>query len=122
MIELLEDIMNKFNKKVDENTQLFEKLKDINRTIQVELDENAFYHMRMLNGKIMEILPEAVKDPELPDLRILTDSDTFKGILNGTIKPLKAYAFHKIRFKGSLKDRLLLKDLLGGSKKKKRGK
>ena len=118
MMDLLENMVNKFNQKVDESEKLFDKLREISRTIQVELDDNVFYHMRMVNGKIVEIIPEAVKDPELPDLRILTDSATFEGIMNKTVKPLKAYALQKIKIKGALKDRLLLKDLLGSSKKK----
>jgi len=120
MIELLEDMVNKYNQKVDESKKLFEKLKDVSRTIQIELDETVFYHMRMVKGKIVEILPEAVKEPEFPDLRILTDRSTFEGILNKTVKPLRAYALKKIKIKGPLKDRLLLKDLLSGSKKRKK--
>lgn len=120
MMDFLEDMVNRFNQKVDESEKMFEKLKDISRTIQIELDDTVFYHMRMINGRIVEILPEAVKEPELPDLRILTDSATFQGIMNKTVKPLKAYALNKIKVKGALKDRLLLKDLLGGSKKKKK--
>ena len=119
MMDLLEELVRKFNEKVDESEKLFEKLKEISRTIKIELDETVFYHMRMVNGKIVDILPEAVKEPELPDLRILTDAVTFEGILNKTVKPLKAYALKRIKIKGALKDRLLLKDLLSGSKKKK---
>ena len=119
MMDLLENMVNKFNQKVDDSEKLFEKLKEVTRTIQIELDENVFYHMRMINGKIVEIIPEAIKEPELPDLRIITDSKTFKGIMDKTVKPLRAYALKKIKIKGALRDRLLLKDLLGGSKKKK---
>ena len=119
MIDLLENMVNKFNQKVDDSERLFERLKEVSRTIQIELDENVFYHMRMINGKIVEIVPEAIKEPELPDLRILTDSRTFEGIMNKTVKPLKAYALKKIKIKGALKDRILLKDLLSGPKKKK---
>ena len=119
MMEILEDMVNKFNQKVDESDKLYEKLKDITRTIQFELDENVFYHMRMVKGKIVEIVPDVVKEPDLPDLRILTDSETFEGIINKTVKPFKAYVLKKIRVKGKLMDRLLLKDLLSGTKKKK---
>ena len=119
MMEILEDMVNKFNQKVDESDKLYEKLKDITRTIQLELDENVFYHMRMVKGKIVEIVPDSVTEPDLPDLRILTDSETFEGIINKTVKPFKAYVLKKIRVKGKLMDRLLLKDLLSGTKKKK---
>lgn len=119
-MDLLEELVKKFNEKVDQSEKLFEKLKELSRTIQIELDDTVFYHMRMVNGKIVDILPEAIKEPELPDVRILTDSATFEGILNKTVKPLKAYALKKIKIKGALKDRLLLKDLLSGSKKKKK--
>lgn len=118
MMDLLEDMVNAYNQKVDESEKLFEKLKEVTRTIQVELDETVFYHMRMVNGKIVEILPEALKEPDLPDLRILSDIVTFEGILNKTVKPLKAYALKKIKIKGALRDRLLLKDILGSLKKK----
>ena len=118
-MDLLEDMVNKYNQKVDESEKLFEKLKEVTRTIQVELDDTVFYHMRMVGGKIVEIVPEAIKEPEFPDLRILSDVATFEGILNKTVKPLKAYALKKIKIKGALKDRLLLKDILGSLKKKK---
>lgn len=118
MMDLLEDMVNAYNRKVDESEKLFEKLKEVTRTIQVELDETVFYHMRMVNGKIIEILPEALKEPDLPDLRILSDIVTFEGILNKTVKPLKAYALKKIKIKGALRDRLLLKDIMGSLKKK----
>lgn len=119
MMEFLEEMVHKFNQKVDESEKLLEKLRDISRTIQIELDETVFYHMRMVNGKIIEILPEAVKEPEVPDVRILSDSMTFEGIMNKTVKPLKAYAMNRIKVKGALRDRLLLKDLLAGTKKQK---
>jgi putative sterol carrier protein len=120
-MDKLEDMVSKYNQKVDESEKLMEKLKDVTRTIQVELDDTVFYHMRMVNGKIVEVIPEQIKEPELPDVRILSDVATFEGILNKTVKPLKAYAIKKIKVKGALKDRLLLKDLLGTLKKKKAG-
>ena len=120
MMDFLEEMVNKFNQKVDESEKMFQKLKDISRTIQIELDDTVFYHMRMVNGKIVEILPEAIKEPEVPDLRILSDAVTFEGIMNKTVKPLRAYALNKIKVKGALRDRLLLKDLFGSSKKSKK--
>ena len=120
MMDFLEEMVNKFNQKVDESEKMFQKLKEISRTIQIELDDTVFYHMRMVNGKIVEILPEAITEPEVPDLRILSDAVTFEGIMNKTVKPLRAYALNKIKVKGALRDRLLLKDLFGSSKKSKK--
>ncbi len=120
MMEFLEKIVNTFNEKLENSEKMTEKLRDINRTIQIELDEKVFYHMRMVGGKIVEVIPDAVKEPELPDLRVVMDSITFEGIKNGTVKPLKAFALKKIKVIGSFKDKILLKDLASALKKKKK--
>lgn len=120
MMEFLEKIVNTFNEKLENSEKMTEKLKDINRTIQIELDEKVFYHMRMVGGKIVEVIPDSVKEPELPDLRVVMDSITFEGIRDGTVKPLKAFALKKIKVIGSFKDKILLKDLASALKKKKK--
>ena len=117
MLDLLNDLANRLNSKFDADTELQEKLGDINRTIQIELNNDVFYHLRVVGGKIVDIVEGAVEEP---DLKIITDRATFEGIINGTVKPLKAYALQKIKLKGSLKDRLLFKDLLSGNKKEKK--
>ena len=115
MRELVNNLVDKYNSRFDSDMELQEKLGSISRTIQIELDDGVFYCLRMEGGRIIKVMEEAIEEP---DLRIITDRSTFEGIVEGTVKPLKAYALHKIKFKGALKDRLLLKDILSKKKKK----
>jgi len=117
LLDLLNDLANRLNSKFDTDAELQEKLGGLNRTIQIELNNDVSYYLRVVGGKIVDIVEDVAEEP---DLKIITDRATFEGIINGTVKPLKAYALQKIRLKGSLKDRFLFKDLLSGKKKEKK--
>ena len=68
--------------------------------------------MRLVDGEVGFLCNGPVEDSELPDLRIIMDSTTLRGIVEKTIDPVNAYNNDRIRIKGSILDKLLLKTVL----------
>jgi putative sterol carrier protein len=108
MRELLEDLIERFNRKVEKDDGMREELKDMEKTIQVVGGERR-YHMTLRECRI-EGLTEG--EVESPDLVISADAETLRGVLEGRIPPFKAIATGKLRIKASIEDAIRLRKLL----------
>jgi putative sterol carrier protein len=104
--ELLEDAVNKFNEKSQDDPKFREELMGKTRTIVFALDDG-----RAWNFKLDEAHIDGVHDGDLEetDIAIFSDEETIRGIFDGSISPMRAYALKKIKFKASLQDLLTLR-------------
>ena len=106
--ELLKDAVDQFNAKSDKDPKFREELEGKTRTIQFTLDDGRSWNFKLDNARI-----DGVHDGplEVADISITSDEETIRGIFEGTISPLRAYALKKIKFKASLQDLLTLRKL-----------
>ncbi|MDH7508282.1 MAG: SCP2 sterol-binding domain-containing protein [Methanomassiliicoccales archaeon] len=105
--ELLNDSINKFNKKVSSDAQLQKELIGIRKKVLIDLGSEK-YNFSLEENRISSVNDGEIADP---DITVFSDPETFSGILSGRIKPMKAYALRKIRIKGSLEDLMHLRKL-----------
>lgn len=103
----IQELVGKFNEKVKEDEILREDLKGMDKKVLIDL-ESEKYHFRLQDQKIDGIEEGEIPDP---DITINSDPETMQGILDGTIKPMKAFALRKVRFKGNIDDLLRLRKL-----------
>lgn len=108
MRDLLGDLIAKFNAKASTDPALRRELEGMERTIQVTTDRTA-YHMTLRDGRI-DGLREG--DVGAPDLNVVADEETLRGVLEGRIPTFKAMAMGKLKVKASLEDALRLRKLL----------
>ena len=110
--ELLEEAVTKFNRSVENDPKLKAEVADKVRTVQLLLDEGPSYHFVLDHGHI-----DGVRDGgydgggQGADVTIETDEATIRGIFNGSVNPMRAYATKKLRMKASLQDLLTLRKL-----------
>jgi putative sterol carrier protein len=104
--ELLENAVNQFNEKSAGDPKFREDLQGKTRTIMFTLDDGQAWNFKLENAEI-----DGVHDGTLdnPDISIFTDEETIRGIFDGSISPMRAYALKKIKFKASLQDLLTLR-------------
>ena len=108
--EKLAALVDKFNMKVDEDENLASYVKDMERKIQIEFtDTDECYWLELKNSKLSQLQKGRIDDA---DIVLTTDKETMKGLLNGTIKAMKAYATRKLKIKAALQDILLMKKLI----------
>lgn len=108
--EKLTELIEKFNMKVEEDENLANYVKDMKRKILIEFtDTNESYWVVLKDTKLSALQKGRI---EHADIVITTDKETMKGLLNKTVRVLKAYALGKLRVTASLEDKLLIKKLL----------
>ena len=103
MREALESLVARFNAKVDEDERLLGELKGIERRVVLDLKDGTKYHFVLKDAHVDGILDGGV---DRPDLTIISDKDTVKGLLAGEIGPFKAYATGRLKVKGDIEDLL----------------
>jgi putative sterol carrier protein len=108
MREILMNAIERFNEKCREDEKLRNELKDVNRKVQIEIDDKKYHFALQREG----IKGFGEGNTENPDITIISDKETMNGLMKKEISPFKAYATGKIKIKGSLMDLLKLKEFL----------
>ncbi|NLI73316.1 MAG: SCP2 sterol-binding domain-containing protein [Euryarchaeota archaeon] len=104
---LLRNIVEEFNTRSDNDETLRSELEGMDKKVLIDLG-NELYNFHLRDCKAQDFKEGRIEDS---DLIISSDPETIKGIIEGKIKPMKAFALRKIRFKGDLSDVLRLRKL-----------
>ena len=102
---LIENAMDTFNKKVEEDEKMAKELEGIERTIVIRLSDDGTYSFRV-SDKEAKDLREGDTDG---DIEILSDSQTIIGLFNKEIGPMKAMATKKLKINASIQDMLRMR-------------
>jgi putative sterol carrier protein len=101
MREMLEDLLRKFNSKVASDPGLRAELRELTKTVLIELKDGAKYHFTLKDEHVAGLLDGGT---DQADITISTDAETLKALIRREVGPFKAYATGKLRLKGSLED------------------
>ncbi len=107
LIDQLSELVHKFNNKVNRDEKLSEALDGIRKAINLEFGEE-LYSFRIEDGKAHSLKDGLIDDP---DVTIAADLETIKGLLDKSIRPMKAFAQRKLRVVGEIEDLLRLRKL-----------
>ena len=107
--KVLEEMVNKFKTKIENDEELREKVKDYNRTIVVDFKEGDSYNTEFKGGEVGDFKEGTIEDA---DITITTDPKTLHNLLEGNMGAMEAYAKKKIKIDASLTDMLKIKDML----------
>ncbi|MEM4312943.1 MAG: SCP2 sterol-binding domain-containing protein [Thermoplasmata archaeon] len=106
-MEKLNELVDKFNKRVNVDKKLRDEIFDLDRKIVLNFKDDGKYYLHLENGSLNFIEP--IDDP---DIVVEMSVETFSKILSKEIDALSAYITRKIVVKASLSDKLLLSELL----------
>jgi putative sterol carrier protein len=107
--ETLASLVDRFNRKAEQNPALAEELEGIARTIQIRLTDGATYAVDLAEGRLTNL---RTSSNGKADVTITTDSATFDGLVRKEIGPMKALVTRKLAIDGSLEDKLRFRKLL----------
>ncbi|AKA48406.1 sterol carrier protein [uncultured archaeon] len=108
MKEVLDNLVEKVNKRIADDEKYKKKLNDVVKTVLVQFDQDKFYNFKLDKGQISPVSKGEVE----ADIRIQVPFETFNKIMNKETDALTAYFEKKLQIKASLMDKLLLQDLL----------
>jgi len=107
--KVLGDLVDKYNKRLETDKELRERMKGVNKRIVLEITGDNTYHIIVANGTVIEF-GQGDSDPK--DLTVTMDKATYERLHNKETSPFQAYADKKISFKGNLADLLVMKGIL----------
>ena len=105
---VLESLILRFNEKAQEDEKLRTDLKDITRMIMVEFGDGESYNFTLQDCQLTKLSKGAV---DSPDIKIITDRETFEGLIEKRIGPMKALLTGKLKLEASIEDKLRLRKL-----------
>ena len=98
-------LVDKVNNKLENDEEMRNEVKDITKTFNIDLDTEK-YSFKMENSKISDFKAEAL--PEA-DVILITSVENMTALLDGDLRPMKAYITKKIKIKGDFQDLMFLK-------------
>lgn len=104
---LLRDLITKFNDRVDQDEKLRTELNGMDKKVLIDL-ESERYNFQLQDAHAVGFQAGEIADP---DITLISDPDTIQGVIEGKVKPMKAFALRKIRVKGDINDILKLRKL-----------
>lgn len=105
VIATIQSMMNKFN-----DEKFHKKFRKWNKTMTfVFTDISKAFHSVITEGTPSEVVEG---EPEKSDITIITDSETWKGIMDGSISGMNAYTSKKLKVKGKMTDLLKMQKLM----------
>ncbi len=99
-------VIDKFHGKVESDPELKKELMPIKKTINLDLGEEEAYSFRIEDAHVAEFKTEL---SEGADIVVTTTPENLRALMNGTLRPMKAYVLKKIKIKGKLDDLMFLK-------------
>ena len=105
---MFEEKVAEFNKKIDEKESLRNELAHLNKTFTLDLDTEV-YSMVLEDSKIRDFKPEAIEDA---DVVVTSTPETVVALIEGDLRPMRAYLTKKIKIKGKIQDLMFLKKFL----------
>ena len=98
-------LLEKFQNKIDNDEHIREEVKDLDKTLNINLETEG-YSLRFADCKISDFKPELL---EKADITLETSVENFGALLDGTLRPMKAYVTKKVKLKGKIQDVMFLK-------------
>jgi putative sterol carrier protein len=108
---LIKEVIDKFNIQVQEDEKLKKQVEGMDRHIVLEFsDSDSSIRFYLKDNKISDFGRGKYDNPEI---RIMSDVKTLAALIKKEMKPMKAIALGKVKFKASLTDLLAIKKLFG---------
>jgi putative sterol carrier protein len=101
----IQTLIDKFHRRMENDEQAREDIMPLKKTFNIDLGTE-HYSMRLENARIEDFRPEMLDEA---DVTLFTTPESLQGLIDGTLRPMKAYVMKKITLKGKIQDLLFLK-------------
>lgn len=108
LMEQIQSLVDKFNKRSDEDEKLRKDLAHLDKTFAIDLGTE-FYSMKLQNSRITDFKAEAAGNS---DITVISTPENLQAMIDGELRPMKAYITKKVKIKGNLQDLMFLKKFL----------
>jgi len=107
MQDIIQEMIDKFHRKAESDEKIRGKLQDVTKTVNIDLgSEN--YSLKLENARITDYKEGMIDNA---DILLTSTPENLKALIEGTLRPMKAYITKKFTVKGKFEDLMHLKSL-----------
>lgn len=106
--EDIQKMIGKFERRMAKDENAREKVMAIEKTINIDLGTE-FYSFKVKDAAIHDFAADRI---EVADITLTTTPEHLHALVEGELRPMRAYVTKKISIKGKFEDLLHLKNLL----------
>ncbi|MGD9962635.1 MAG: SCP2 sterol-binding domain-containing protein [Thermoplasmata archaeon] len=103
---LLQEAIDRFNRKVEEDPELKRELTGMRKTVQLELEGSDWYYFVLEDARVGGYQKGRA---DAPDIRVISTAEVLRQLWTKELRPMKAIATRKLQIKGSIEDLLRFK-------------
>jgi len=101
----IQTLIDKFHRRMEKDEEAKKEVMPLKKTINIDLGTE-HYSLKLENAQITDYVPQLIDNA---DMTIFTTPESLQGLIDGTLRPMKAYVTKKITVKGKIQDLLFLK-------------
>ena len=106
MQEEIQAVIDRFHEKMESDEKVRKEVEPLEKSFNLDLGEEGGYSMKLKDAKIYYFEPTLLENA---DITLTTTEENLRGLIDGTLRPMRAYVLKKIQIKGKIDDLLFLK-------------
>ena len=103
----IQEMIDKFHRRMDKDEKARAEVEPVVKTMNIDLGEEK-YSMKLEHARIVEFKPGLYDEA---DITVITTPENLDALIEGTLRPMRAYVTKKIVVKGKIEDIMHLKKL-----------
>ncbi|MCL1905122.1 MAG: SCP2 sterol-binding domain-containing protein [Methanomassiliicoccaceae archaeon] len=107
MYDAIQEMIDKFHKKAENDEKVREKMEGVVKTVNIDLGEEK-YSLKLDNARVTNYKEGTIENP---DIIFTSTPENLQALIDGTLRPMKAYFTKKFTVKGKFEDLMHLKSL-----------
>ena len=101
----IKELIDKFHRKMETDEEAKKEVYPLKKVFNINLGSE-FYSLRLEEAEVKEFKTELAENA---DVTMITTPENFQSMIDGTLRPMKAYITKKIKVVGSIQDVMHLK-------------
>ena len=107
MQQEIQEVIDRFHRKMEKDENLRKEVEPLSKSFNLDLSTES-YSLKLKDAKIYYFEPGLLDDA---DVTVTTTPENLRGLIDGTLRPMRAYVLKKIAVKGKIDDLMFLKKL-----------
>jgi putative sterol carrier protein len=101
----IQALIDKFHSKMEKDPAVKKEIEPLTKTINIDLGTEA-YSMKLKSAQIYDFVPVLLQEA---DITLITTPENLQGLIDGTLRPMRAFVLKKVQIKGKIDDLMFLK-------------
>jgi putative sterol carrier protein len=101
----IQEIIDRFHRKMEKDPNMKKEIEPLTKTLNIDLGSET-YSMKLKNAQIYDFVPMLLQEA---DITLTTTPENLQALIDGTLRPMRAFVLKKIQVKGKIDDLMFLK-------------